>query len=204
MLAARNGRATGLTVTVAVQPIESRHSVEVRHRISGGGGLKVQATLARTDVRANAQYFIAHLPEFRVGDHVEYIAVLLSPGNQVPDPAEAKTYSSSFRVVGSQSSQATPTANAALDTPSANPMATAYPAPPLTAPASAPAQATSRPASHAGSVQMMSPGDLLSPVGPTIVLRPGLNTLQVVVAEGDVSGINNASSFVHFFLKQSQ
>jgi hypothetical protein len=193
VLAGRNGRAVGLTVTVAARPMGSRNSVEVRYRISGGAGLKVPASLARTDVRANAQYFIAHLPEFRSGDHVEYIAVLLSPSNQVPDPTEAKTYSSSFRVVESLSPAATPSANLTSASPGT---ATARPAPSPTTYA--------EPTGHTGSVQMMSPGDLLAPVGPTIVLRPGLNTLQVVVAEGDDSGTNIASAFVPFFLKNTQ
>jgi hypothetical protein len=51
--------------------------------------------------------------------------------------------------------------------------------------------------------QMMSPGALLAAVGPTIVLRPGLNTAQLIVVEGDDNGTNRASALVQFFLKQS-
>jgi hypothetical protein len=129
--AAANGRVTGLALTVAVQPIGPRNSVEVRYRINGGGGLKVQASLARTDVRSNAQYFIAHLPEFHAGDNVEYIAVAQSPGNQVPNPTQAENYSSSFHVGGAPTPTAPPAAKPALESASANPGA-AHHAPPAT------------------------------------------------------------------------
>jgi hypothetical protein len=51
--------------------------------------------------------------------------------------------------------------------------------------------------------QWMSPGVVLTQAGPTIVLRSGLNTVQVIVVEGDDNGTNRASAFVQFFLKRS-
>ena len=109
VLAAANGRVTGLAVTVAVHPIGARNTVEVRYRVNGGGGLKLQAPLAHIDVRSNAQYFIAHLPEFRVGDRIDYIGVTSWPGGQVPTPDVASTFPSSFRVVAAgQASTANP------------------------------------------------------------------------------------------------
>ena len=56
-----------------------------------------QASLARMDVRTNAQYFVATLAEFRVGDTVEYIGVATWPGGQAPSPGEASTFPSSFQ-----------------------------------------------------------------------------------------------------------
>src|SRR5215472_6429148 len=82
VLASPSGRATGITVTVGVQPIATRNTVEVRYRVNGGGELRSRALLARTDVRTNAQYFVASLPEFRVGDTVEYGAVCNCAGRQ--------------------------------------------------------------------------------------------------------------------------
>jgi hypothetical protein len=99
VVASPSGRATGITVTVAVQPIAARNTVEVRYRVNGGPEFRAQASLARTDVRANAQYFVASLPEFRVGDTVEYGAVCNCAGRQVPGPESAGKLASSFRVV---------------------------------------------------------------------------------------------------------
>src|SRR5437588_5786478 len=97
-----NGRATGFALTVGVRPIGARTSVEVRYRLNGRAALKIQAVLARTDLRANAQYFIASLPEFRVGDNIEYIAIASWPGGQVPAGSEAATYPSTFKIVAAQ------------------------------------------------------------------------------------------------------
>jgi hypothetical protein len=99
VLASRSGRATGITVTVGVQPIATRNTVEVRYRVNGGGELRSRALLARTDVRTNAQYFVASLPEFRVGDTVEYGAVCNCAGRQTPGPELAGKLGSSFRVM---------------------------------------------------------------------------------------------------------
>ena len=98
-LQAVGGRVTGITLTVGVRPVGSRNAVEVRYRVNGGPGARIQTSLARTDIQANTQYFVAALPEFRVGDVVDYIAVLSSPGLQVPAGATATTFASSFRVV---------------------------------------------------------------------------------------------------------
>jgi hypothetical protein len=107
ILASPSGRATGITITVAVQPIAARNTVEVRYRVNGGAPLRAQASLARTDVRANAQYFVASLPEFRVGETVEYSALCSCARRQVPGPEQAGKFVSSFRVVPAASLSAT-------------------------------------------------------------------------------------------------
>jgi hypothetical protein len=94
-----SGRAIGLTVTIGVQPIEARNAVLVRYRVNGGAKTTAQAWLARTDLRAKAQYFEARLPEFNVGDTVEYGAECNCAGRQVPSPEQAGKLVSSFRVV---------------------------------------------------------------------------------------------------------
>jgi len=105
VLAAPNGRAT-VVFNVGVHPINPRTSVEVRYRLNGAPGFKVPATLARTDIRTDAQYFSAAAPEFRVGDRVDYVAVAFSPGKQVPSQADASAYSSSFQVGSPNSPEA--------------------------------------------------------------------------------------------------
>jgi hypothetical protein len=99
VLAGASGRAIGLTVTVGVQPIAARNTVLVRYRVNGDTERTVPAWLARTDVRAKAQYFEARLPEFNVGDTVEYSALCNCGGQQVPSPEQAGKLVSSFRVV---------------------------------------------------------------------------------------------------------
>jgi hypothetical protein len=96
---APGGRATGIMLTVALQPIGPRNSVEVRYRVNGGPSSRVPASLARTDIRANTQYFMATLPDFRVGDTVDYISVANWPGGQLPAAGEAATFPSTFKVV---------------------------------------------------------------------------------------------------------
>src|SRR5215469_3260556 len=117
------GRATGITLTVAVQPIAARNTVEVLYRVNGGGGLRAQAWLARTDVRANTQYFVASLPEFRVGDTVEYDAVCNCAGRQVPSQEQAEKLGSSFRVMPGVSLSASHPAFATQATLAAGPRA---------------------------------------------------------------------------------
>src|SRR5271165_4598972 len=78
--ASPSGRASGIRLTFAVQPIGARNSVELRYRVNGGASARLAAPLARTDVRTNTQYFAAALPEFRVGEKVEYIGVVIWPG----------------------------------------------------------------------------------------------------------------------------
>jgi hypothetical protein len=96
-----------------VQPIATRNTVEVRYRVNGGADLRSPAPLARTDVRTNAQYFVASLPEFRVGDTVEYGAVCNCAGRQVPSPESAGKLASSFRVMPAASLSASHLAIAA-------------------------------------------------------------------------------------------
>jgi hypothetical protein len=99
IVACSAGRTTGVTVTVGVRPIGPRNAVEVRYQVNGGAVTKVLASLARTDVRTNSQYFVAAMPTFRVGDRVNYNAVASWPGGQLPSGSAAATYPSSFSVV---------------------------------------------------------------------------------------------------------
>jgi len=92
-----SGRAIGLTVTVGVQPINAKNTVQVRYRVNGGAETEIQATLARTDVRAKCQYFVARLPEFTTGAKVDYGAVCNCAGIQVP-VAGTSQYGASFQV----------------------------------------------------------------------------------------------------------
>jgi hypothetical protein len=98
----QNGRATGIALTFAVKPVEARHAVEARYRVNNGAIVRLAAPQARMDVSSNTQFFVAHLPEFHVGDRVEYVGVLSWPGGQVPSAHEASTFPSSFRVVAAR------------------------------------------------------------------------------------------------------
>jgi hypothetical protein len=99
--ASPTGRLAGVRLAFAVKPSAARNTVEVRYRVNGGTVVKLRASLARSDVRSNAQYFAATLPEFKVGDTVEYAAVATWPKGQVPDEAEAAKFPTSFKVVPS-------------------------------------------------------------------------------------------------------
>ncbi len=92
------GRAAGLSITFAVEPVRARYKVQARYRVNGGPDSKLMASLARTDVRLNTQYYVARLPDFRVGDQVEYIGVVTWPGGQVPAANVAATFPSSFNI----------------------------------------------------------------------------------------------------------
>jgi hypothetical protein len=85
--AGASGRATGVTLTVAVQPLSSGSRLDVHYRLNGGTAAKVSASLTRTDTRTSTQYFMARLPSFNVGDAVEYGAVYTAGGRQIPTPA---------------------------------------------------------------------------------------------------------------------
>jgi hypothetical protein len=103
---APSGIASGLSVTVGVRPIGSRYSVEVRYRVNAGASVRVPASLARTDVHSNTQHFVAPLPNFHVGDTIDYVAVLSAPGLQMPVGPDAARFQLSFRVVAQQASSA--------------------------------------------------------------------------------------------------
>jgi hypothetical protein len=94
-----SGRAIGLTVTVGVQPIAARNTVLVRYWKNGGAETRAQAWLARTDLHAKAQYFETRLPEFNVGETVEYSVECNCAGRQTPSPDQARKLVSSFKVV---------------------------------------------------------------------------------------------------------
>jgi Tc toxin complex TcA C-terminal TcB-binding domain/ABC toxin N-terminal region len=111
VLAASGGRAVGVTVTVGVRPVAPSNMVEVRYRVNSGAETKVRAWLARTDVRAQSQYFVARLPAFQLGDTVEYTAICCCAGRQVPSPEEAMKFASAFRVAGAEAAPQPPRAS---------------------------------------------------------------------------------------------
>jgi hypothetical protein len=97
--ASPGGRSTGIAVTVGVRPIAARNTVELRYRVNGGAAVRAQASLARTDVNSGAQYYVATLPEFRLGDTVNYLPVVSAPGLQVAAGGDIARFPSSFRIV---------------------------------------------------------------------------------------------------------
>ena len=96
------GRLTGIRLTFAVHPTGARNAVEVRYRVNGVMHKPLHASLARTDHRANTQYFSAKLPELRAGDTLEYIGVVTWPGGQAPAANDAAKFPSSFKVVAAE------------------------------------------------------------------------------------------------------
>jgi len=104
--ASSSGRLTGVRMTIALSPIGSRYGVEVRYRINGAGCPALSASHAGSDNRKNIQFFKAALPDFRVGDVVEYVAVAKWPNGQVPAESEAAKYPSSFKVVAAGTNSA--------------------------------------------------------------------------------------------------
>jgi len=111
---ASSGNQATVTVTVAVQPPSVSNSVQVIYRVNGAAKATVNAMVTKQDLINKVQYFSAPLPAFQVGQQVDYIAVARSPGRQVPSPADATTFPSSFNVVGAAS-----TAPAASGSPNA-------------------------------------------------------------------------------------
>ncbi len=138
--AGAGGRATGVVLVVAVQPLSSGNRLDVYYRVNGGAAAKVTAQLSRTDSRANAQYFTARFPSFNLGDHVEYGPVYTAGGVQIPSPSPPAVFPSSFRVGGA-----------------ADPPAASSPAAPAHAPAK-PAASASGGAGHIVDGLVSSPG----------------------------------------------
>jgi Tc toxin complex TcA C-terminal TcB-binding domain/Neuraminidase-like domain/Salmonella virulence plasmid 28.1kDa A protein len=108
--ASASGRLIGVKLTFAVRPIGARHRVEVRYRLNGAVARPLQASLAGKDSRSKTQYFVAPVPELRVGDTFEYVGVLRWPGGQAPGESEAAKYPSSFKVVAAQAEKETKSA----------------------------------------------------------------------------------------------
>jgi len=110
MTAAGNGRLTGASVTIAVNPTRARYAVERRYRVYGGAVIHLRAVLARTDARSSTQYFVATLPALNAGSQIDYTAVAKWPQGQIPAQAEAADLSSSFQVVAEAKTPAGDTA----------------------------------------------------------------------------------------------
>ncbi len=119
--ASSTGRTAGLTVTLAVHPIGARNTVEVRYRVNGGAGSKIPASLARTDIHSNTQFFVATFPAFHVGESIEYIGVVSWPGGQAPAANVASSFPSSFKVVATHSHVAAAASHATLTSHSSKP-----------------------------------------------------------------------------------
>jgi len=90
---------TGISATIAVQPVDASNKVTVFYRVNQGPIETLAARWLQHDHTNKIQYFRAHFPAFRVGDTVEYTAVCHCAGRQVPDHAEAQQLRSSFNIV---------------------------------------------------------------------------------------------------------
>jgi hypothetical protein len=165
---APQGKAAGVTLTVAVSPLNANNKVDVYYRVNGGAPAKLAAWQARTDVRAQAQYFTAKFPELHVGDTVEYGASCNCTGRLVPSSGPPATFPASFRVVDGASATPPARTNGAGPSP---------PAPP--APALPPSAHPSGKRSIEGSTFVVS-GVVSSPG------RGGLPGLRVEVVDKDV------------------
>jgi hypothetical protein len=100
--------------TVGIQPIDASNKVQIVYRINNGPIEKpIVATFLRTDYAGKIQYFLARFPEdvrsrLRPGDLVEFSAVCDCAGRKVPSSQDARTFVSSFRIIGPE---ARPTRN---------------------------------------------------------------------------------------------
>ena len=91
---------TEATVTIAVQPISASNQVELLYRVNQGSTKTLAAKRLPSHSSINqAQYFIAYLPTFSIGDSVEYSAICHCAGRQVPSAAEAENFAESFVVI---------------------------------------------------------------------------------------------------------
>ena len=87
-----------LSITIGVTPPDPSNTVQVRYRVNGGAPSTIEAAFLRADGTRRAQYFRVWLPQLHPGDQVEYTAVCRCVGRQVPAPAEAAGYLSSFMI----------------------------------------------------------------------------------------------------------
>src|SRR5437773_6293277 len=87
-----------LSITIGVTPPDASNTVQVRYRVNGGTPSTVLATFLRADGARRAQYFRVWLPQLHPGDQVEYTATCQCVGRQVPAPAQAAGYLSSFKI----------------------------------------------------------------------------------------------------------
>jgi hypothetical protein len=92
------GNLANLSITVGVAPPDPSNTVQVRYRVNGGAASTILAAFLRADGTRRAQYFRVWLPQLRHGDQVEYTASCHCVGRQVPAPAEAAGYLSSFKI----------------------------------------------------------------------------------------------------------
>ena len=85
-------------ITVGVQPADASNLVQLHYRVNHG---QTQKLATRWIPRAgNAEYFRAELPQFLVGDLVEYTVVCTCGRRQVPSPEQVGQFAASFHVVG--------------------------------------------------------------------------------------------------------
>jgi uncharacterized protein YgfB (UPF0149 family) len=87
-----------LSITVGVAPQDPSNIVQVRYRVNGGTPATADAAFLRADGTRRAQYFRVWLPQLHPGDQVEYTATCHCVGRQVPAPAQAAGYLSSFKI----------------------------------------------------------------------------------------------------------
>ena len=92
-----------VTITVGVAPADASNVVKVLYRTNNGSINTVNAKWYRSGKGGSAQYYLARLSPFHVGDVAEYTATCTCVGRQVPSPDDANRLASSFRVVQAQS-----------------------------------------------------------------------------------------------------
>jgi outer membrane protein assembly factor BamB len=93
------GPDDGMTVTVAVRPIEANNRVDIFFRLTSAEAVhEVNATWLWNDGHQNIQYYRAVLPHFQPGDHVEYTAVCSGAGRQVPASPFVQPWPAQFSI----------------------------------------------------------------------------------------------------------
>jgi hypothetical protein len=197
-------------ITTGVQPPSASNNVVVQYRVNGGPTQTVIARWLRHDPTNGAQYFMASLPAFQLGDTVEYIVACHCAGRQVPSPDEAKQFPSSFHVIAGEDKPLSGRASSAnLFLPTATPMRTrtevssasilaGAPAAPVQPAEERPQPASSSvrreisaevPPSGSRPVSTVQPGSPVLPVGPQP--RPLGSSSSTVTSQHRVEGREN-------------
>jgi hypothetical protein len=88
----------GATLIVGVHPSRPTNTLSVSYRVDRGIVQTVPGREMRTDHAREIQYFAVVFPPFVTGNVVEYSPVLSCAGRQVPSPALASRFRSSFRL----------------------------------------------------------------------------------------------------------
>jgi hypothetical protein len=88
-----------IAITIGVHPTDASNKVDLLYCINQGPIETVAAKWLMHDLSSNAQYFRVSFPALRAGDTVEYTVICRCAGRQVPSPNDAEDFTSSFRVI---------------------------------------------------------------------------------------------------------